>query len=578
MVHSTRSIVKIFSIFLLLFLFFASIHPAGATAADGQAKSVAVLPFAMHAPESMAYLQDGLRDMLASRLAANGGAVIVERSRVDSLLEPGKILQQNEAVALAQQLGVNYVVTGSLTSLGGSMSLDAKVLASDESIAPLNFYASAAQENEVIGAINKMSWDIATTVFGATPPPPTASAPTKAVQPAPAAADDPMAAFKTEHPDRALRAPGAGGAGAMGSAFVMNQGIAGGQGFTKTKNFDFAIRAMDVGDIDSDGQEDLVLAGADGIHVILRKDNRLQELAVLPASAVQKVHGISIADLNGNGQAEIYVSANHEGNPSSFGVEWQDNAFTPLFDNAPWYVRVLDLPGEGPTLIGQRGLSYEEPVQPGIFRLLLNGRTLEPGQKLALPQQINLFEFAMGDLNNDGTQEIIALNQDDKLQVFDAGGRRLWQSSEYYGGTSRYIGELDSSKGALYQTSDIRGARIYIPGRIIIADLNGDNLPEVIVHRNISTASRVLSYYKSYTSSEIHALAWNGIALGELWRTRKIDGFVVDYQLTQQKTEQGEMAGLYVGVVLQGGALDILSSKESAVLMYNLSGAGSVKE
>ena len=129
-----------------------------------------------------------------------------------------------------------------------------------------------------------------------------------------------------------------------------------------------------------------------------------------------------------------------------------------------------------------------------------------------------------------------------------------------------------------YQTPDIRGARIYIPGRIIIADLNHDNQPEVIVNRNISTASRVLGYLQSYSSSEIHALSWNGIALGEIWRTRKIDGYVVDYQLAQQETDQGKTAVLYAGVVLKGGAVDILSSKESTVLMYDLSGAGQAKE
>jgi hypothetical protein len=526
----------------------------------------------------MAYLQDGLRDMLASRLAANGGAIIVEQGKIDSLLkDPGKPLQQKQAVALARQLAADYIVTGSLTSLGGSMSLDAKVLSSDESFEPLNFYASAAQENQVIDAVNQLAWDIAAKVFGATPP--AVTAPARVGQPAPVPADDPMAAFKTEHPDRALRSQGVGQASSMGSPFVLNQGISGGQGFTKTRNFDFAIRAMDVGDIDNDGQEDLVLAGADGIHVLLLQNNVLQEAAILPLSAVQKVHGISLADLNGNGQAEIYVSTSYEGKPDSFAVEWQSGGFVPVFAGARWYIRVLNFPGEGPALIGQRGLSYEEPVQPGVFRLQLNGDTLVPGEKLALPASINLFDFALADLDNDGSQEIIALSQDDKLQVFDAGGRSLWQSSEYYGGTSRYIGELETSMGKTPSTSpnyitpsNLMGKRIYIPGRILITDLNQDNLPEVIVNRNISTASRVLGHYQNYSSSEIHALSWNGIALGELWRTRKIDGYVVDYQLARQKTGEGETAILYAGVVLKGGALDMLSSKESTVLMYNLSG------
>ena len=81
MSHTTRHIVKNCTI-VLLFLSCFIIRPAAyAPAAEGPAKSVAVLPFAMHAPSSMAYLQGGLRDMLASRLAANGGAVIIELRR-----------------------------------------------------------------------------------------------------------------------------------------------------------------------------------------------------------------------------------------------------------------------------------------------------------------------------------------------------------------------------------------------------------------------------------------------------------------------------------------------------------------
>jgi len=593
MKHKHRPGTTIGPILLLSLLFIFLLGTPLKAAEDTPARSVAVLPFALHAGENLAYLQDGLRDMLASRLAANAGVVIVERSRVDGLLQaPGTVLQLQEAQALAQELGADYVISGSLTSLGGAISIDATVFPADAGSRGLSFYASAAQENEAISAINQLSWDIAERIFSKARP---AATPQPLVrQPAPAPADTTMEAFKTEHPERALRAQGAGQTSGLGSPFIMKQSISGAENFTKTKNLDFAIRAMDVGDIDMDGVEDLVLGGSDGVHVMLRKGSGLQEIAVLPLSAVQKVHSISIADLNGNGQKEIYISTEYQGNPHSFSVEWQNGSFAPLFDKARWYIKVLDLPGEGPTLLGQRGnslsgrsgaslgISDEEqvPVRPGIFRLLLNGDTLESGEKLSLPAHINLFDFALADLNSDGSSEIIALTQEDKLQVFDTSGRRLWQSSEYYGGSSRYIGELEPSMGTMYQTPDSykRGKRIYIPGRILITDLNGDNQPQVIISRNISTASRVLGTIKSYSSSEMYALSWNGIALGELWRTRKIDGYVVDYQLAQHESDQGKTGILFVGVVLKGGALDILSSKESTVLMYNLSGARSAEE
>jgi TolB-like protein len=91
----------------------------------------------MHTGDNLAYLRDGLRDMLASRLAANAGAVIVEFSKVDAQIrEPGTKLQPEAAQALATELGADYVVAGSLTSIGGSVSIDARVFSG----APLTRY------------------------------------------------------------------------------------------------------------------------------------------------------------------------------------------------------------------------------------------------------------------------------------------------------------------------------------------------------------------------------------------------------------------------------------------------------
>ena len=117
MLFSNRSLMKC-SLLTIFIAFLVLMHGPVAAEEGKEAQTVAVLPFEMHAPDSLAYLQDGLRDMLASRLAANGGAKILERAKIDALLkEPGKVLQQKEAVELARELGVDYVVTGSLTSL-----------------------------------------------------------------------------------------------------------------------------------------------------------------------------------------------------------------------------------------------------------------------------------------------------------------------------------------------------------------------------------------------------------------------------------------------------------------------------
>jgi TolB-like protein len=546
------------------------------------AKTVAVLPFEMHAPSSLAYLQDGLRDMLASRLASNGGAKIVEHGKVEELLkEPGKILQQKEAVELARQLAVDYVVTGSLTSLGGSMSIDAKVFSRDD-VLPLNFYASAPQENEVIGAINSLSWDIAEKVFGAERPAHTM--PAKAAQPAPAAEDDAMAVFKTDHPEKIYRSQGAVYGSRTGSPIIMARSSV--QGFTKTQNLNFSLISMDVGDVDGDGQFDVVMADTSKIYVYRLQDNRLIELGSVKMPARSKIHAINLGDIDGNGKAEIYISAADDYLPHSWAYEWNDGNLDMVLDDVPWYIRVLDIPGEGLTLAGQRG-GQSSLLRGGIFKLMKNGSKVMPEERIVMPDYVNLFEFTLADVTGDGTHEIIAINSANRLYVVRQNGYVLWVSDEYYGGTSRYIGEdydlvgrVGLDQNSMHPSEVIgqqeSGQRKYIPSRIVAMDVNNDGIADVVLNKNPATASRHVENLKLFKSGEIHAMTWNGIALTGIWQTKKIAGYIPDFQLLPLQDGENR-AKLFVGLGLSTGWADAFTSGESTILSYDIELSGEKK-
>jgi len=584
MQHTIKPIVKIFVITLLFAACLATGKTNSAAAAES-AKSVAVLPFEMHAPGSMAYLQEGLRDMLASRLAAKAGAVIIEQSKIDPLLsEPGRILQQQEAVELAQQLAADYVITGSLTSLGGSMSLDARVFAADPAMAPLNFYASAAEEKEVISAINQLSWDIAAKVLGATPP--AAATTAKTVQPTQATEEDAMAAFKTEHPDKVYKTQMPGLTG-TGSPLIMPQSVTGMQGFTKTQNLDYFLEAMDVGDVDGDGVLDVVLAERQKAYIYHLVKNRLAEFALLETPARSKIHAVSVADLDGNGKAEIYISAADDYKPHSWAYEWNGSSLDVILNDIPWYIRVLDIPDEGQVLLGQRG-GQSSLLLAGVFRLMRTGTTVQPEQRIIMPDYVNLFEFALADVNQDGTNEIVGINQADRLYVVRPDGSVLWVSDEFYGGTSRYIGEvyeligrtgidINSTPPKDVIGKEGTGKRLYIPSRIIPLDVNSDGMDDVIVNKNLSTASRHVENYKKFNTSEIYALGWNGIAMGELWQTKKIDGYIPDFQFLPVPGAENK-AKLFVGLVLSTGWTSSFTGGESTLLMYDVELAGEKKQ
>lgn len=528
---------------------------------------IALLPFESHSDRDLSYLTSGIRDMLASRLASGAEVEIIPRAKVNQVLG-GKSIPTDESALrqLGTTLQADYVLTGSLTALAGSLSLDS-TLHSVKGDQPKSFYSTAPREEEIISAIDTLSWQIAEQGFGKKRP---GAAQSVAAIPAAGSGGDP---YQSTHPDRLLM----GGQGNTGSTIIRPLGVVtGALGFTKSQNFNYGLIAMEVGDVDADGQDEFVIASPYDIRVYRKLDNRFQKIGQVSLSHRFTIHSITMADLNNNGRQEIYASAADAKDPSSLVLEWDGKEFAHLADNVSWYLRVVDIPGQGSVLAGQKS-GLNSVMAKGVFQVVLSQGQIIKGEPIQTGG-MNLFDFSFADLDGNGGLEVVAINQADRLLVLTPAGKIMWMSDDYFGGTTRYVGgdsPEDMNKGLEHGGTE--GRKIYIPARIVIRDMNNDGLPDVVVNKNLSSASRILSRVRNYPSGEIQCLTWNGISLTELWRTRKIDGYISDYQLGQIKTEvakdgkaQAINAELNVGVVLNSGGFNLLGNADSTILTFPL--------
>ncbi len=550
---------RLTSILLLLF-FYAGGSGLAATHDENthKAASIAFLPFAIHAPaaqKKFTYLREGVRDMLASRLAAKTGIKIIDKNLIDtSITTSAGRLTAEQIGTLAGKIGADYVMAGSLTFMGAGVSLDARVFPIHplKKAAPVNFYASAGQD-EIITAIDKLAGDVAEKLFGqkrsaiATPPAP-ASPP------------------QTAHPDREFLQSTPGSSPFINPLIINPAGIRGGGQFIKSQNLELALQAMDVGDVNGDGREEVVLGDKTKVFVYRRNGNKLTILKQIAMPGRYRIHAINLADLNGDGKKEIYISAADNTRPNSSAVEWRDGKPVYLFRNLSWYIRPLAVPGQKTILAGQQAAA-NGPLSPGIYRLTITKNRVTAKQRLEIPAAVNLFNFSYADLDGDGQAEIVAVNRHDNLLVLRQNGKLLWKSADHFGGTTRFIGGKPLSKSSNTQKY-VDEERIYVPTRIMTADVNNDGRTDIIVNKNLSTASRIFRNLKSYPNGELHCLTWNGIALSDLWQTKKIDGYIADYQLRRNK--EGKDGKLYIGLVLRSGWGDLISSSESTVLIYDL--------
>ena len=566
-----------------LLLFFLLLGGSAAAADPAGKESIAILTFPASAGKDISYLQAGIRNMLASRLAAETGLRIIEHARVDQqAAAAGDLMQQNTLTALGNALQTDYLLAGTLTAIGQSLSLDAKLYPIKNSGKPVEtFYASAATEDDILAAVDSLSWDIAEKSFGKRRPVPKFAPQAQMAGGAPMApgqqgmqvpalptgeaqGDNP--AYRTAHPDRQFMG---GYQGIGGSPIIFPTAITSAFGFTKTQNLDFALQGLAVGDIDGDGKQDVAIAARDKIIVYHLIDNRLVAFGEIELLSSYTAISLDLADLNGNGKAEIYATGADWITPNSFGAEWQGKEFGYLFKNERWYVRVMHVPGPGLVLVGQRA-EMDNAFARGIYQLTVTGDIIQQQEKLSVPDSVNLYDFSLADLDGDGKTEVIALDEFDSLRVLQPGGKQLWKSDETYGGSLKYVGGKDPTAKSDKDSLETREKeRTYIHCPILIQDVNNDNVPDVVINKNLSTASRVLKNMKNYPSGEIHALAWNGIGLTDLWRTRKIDGYIASYQL-DRNPDNKDMATLYVGIVTNTGWMDLFSAKDSTVLMYPL--------
>lgn len=529
---------------------------------------VAFLPFTVNASKDMSYLRDGLGEMLASRLSAEAGVVAVDKKTVEAALGADGKPNLNQLDAVAAKMGADYLLYGSVTSLGGGMSFDAKVYSAAAKSSE-TFYATAAKEGDVMTAIDTLAWSVLEKIFGK-------KRPGGGAGPQAAAAGPEAGILQTAHPDRTFRAT----SGFGNSSLLWSEGAS---QFFKTRNVPLSLESIAIGDVDGDGAVEVVMADREKVVIYKLNEGRLKEFAQIKPLSRYKIHAVNVADLNGNGKAEIYISAADTSLPGSMAAEWDGKEMVTLFSDARYYLRPVKVPGLGMVLAGQKSGAEGVAINGPIYILTQDGSQLVGEERLPVPSGVNIFDFSFADLDGDGEWEIVALDQWNKMVVMKQSGKVLWKSEERFGATKRFVGGrsamqitqqtgaqrgstkvVDGTTGVLYEER-------YIPSRILVTDVDGDGIDDIIINANSPTWTSLVRSIQVFQSGTMLGMKWNGVGMQELWRTRKIDGYVVDYDARSHHLPlKSGVEELYVGVVSQGGFGDVMTPDESMLLVYPL--------
>ncbi len=496
---------------------------------------VAILPFQIHSAENLGYLKEGIYDIISSRLAASGEIDVIGKSPIERVLaemRPSRITEEVAREAGAR-LTADYVVLGSITKIGDFISLDARLLDIKGQKPPSGAFAQTEGLDQLMVKVDEFARDIGDKILGE---------PSSIAKRGELRAKTPYVVSPQKPP--IIRA---------------HEEV----GFKKSQEFPFEIKGLDIADVDGNGKNEIILMDEHTLWIYEYVEERLRLFKKLRGRANQDFLALDVADVNGNGNAEIFVTSFAGEDLNSFILEYEHNGFKRISDKNGWYFRVLDLPPKGPTLLAQR-MGVKETFYGPIYQFPWKGNTFGKGKRLKLPKETELFGLAIADITGDGKAEIIKFAYDDHLKLLSTDGRDLlFKTSSRYGGSNNFFDRESVPEGTPKHNI---AKRVYILGRIVVLDLDGDGMVEVIVNKNYFATGRLFERVRLFDKAEIYDLAWDGLMLAENWRTREIPGYIPDYQV--KDFDNDGQVELVVALVSKPKAMQ--RSRKSHILFFEL--------
>jgi len=531
------------------------------SAAAGQ-KRLALLPFKINSEKDLSFLKDGIFDMLSTRLAKEGQVEVIDRTLVDAAMQSAAgsgAINEGSARKIGTGLNADFVLFGSLTVLGENVSIDAKMVDITGGKPTMNFYDQSQDLGAVITKINLIAADINKKMFGQAPAVTTA-APAPAARPRQQAPKDDVHA----HPEKVLQKDGfitQEGEGAGGLGIARSQTRQSQANFWKSASFKHLINAVAVGDVDGDGKNETLIAAPHTVTTFRSENGRLRKIAELEESNNINIFGLDIADINGNGYAEIFVSSFNTGRTvvNSYILEYDGQNYVKIMDNNRHLFRVAETPNRGKILIGQRARRGSSNSGP-IFEMIWQAGDYVPTDTIKTSRKTSLLGLTVGDILNNGQENVIAYKYNDHMQIVDSSGEEIWESPERYGGSMLYWLAPKDDRGQVENKK-------YFPMRLLVWPNRSLKESQVIAIKNHELTGRKLEY-RLFTKTHIEAFIWDGIGLKPLWKTRTLKGYIQDY--TVGDFDNDGQDEVLAALVIKEGRVVVLTEAKSTLIAYDL--------
>ncbi len=303
----------------------------------------------------------------------------------------------------------------------------------------------------------------------------------------------------------------------------------------------FDAQLFATGDLDGNGSLEYVFSDGARLHVYQQSATGWHEEWAEPAVSgggdIQHIN-LDVADINGDGKAEIFVTEMVNGKVVSYVVEYREGVYQRIAD-VPGFLRVMNYPGMGKILIGQDYDPRSFFSGPPRQYLWTDGKYML-GSDLSLPNGVGLYGFVFANVG-ETSPLLMVLDEKDHVVVYSK-DNRIWRSEEAYPTVGIKVSKpATDAAGAISESVALaeKSQKVRVAGRVLALDMNGDGKDEIVLVKNIGD-----SFLGAYAKAEVVSLGWTGMRLDQRWAIKDIPGAVLDFQIIRRESGGADILAL----------------------------------
>mgnify|MGYP001278028263 CR=1 FL=1 len=482
-------------------------------------KTYAVFPFKVNGPDKYLYLGPAVQSMLASRLTSPGKFEPVSKEAQNSLgVTPPT--SGTQAQSLLLRAGAEYLFWGSVSVLGDQATLELQrqdVRGQSKSV------SKTMPLDGLVPGLDEVAKQQLAELFGA---------PAQMAQKAEA-----KAAAAPSNPSFLL----AEGVNPQDPMTQVNpqfryEGGAETPGQWRTQNLGFASRGLTVADGDGDGRQEVFILGQRSLGAYSCKDGRLTPLDEVKFPQKHELLFLGSVDVDGDGSQDLVVGGYRDEQPYSQVFSFKGRKFSKIVDGVRVFLGVVATPPTYmPTLVGQKkGQNYLFDSRDVYEYSVSNGKVQE-GKRINLPEFANVYNFCF--LPDAAGYKIVLVDDENHIKVYNQNMDIQSSTEETYNGSAIDLSFSSGLPGMTGGSADFIKPNYYIPIPMKITSFSSKGKYELLVNKDISMAAQIFGRFRTFTQGELHGLFWDGVGLNLAWKTRRIKGTVVAFQIADPNND-----------------------------------------